>query len=587
MRARTTHRQLVGLLSIVAVIIWAVLLGPFAAQPALAAKTAVWERYDTTIDVRPDGVLGITEDQVIRFSGGTFSEGYAIIPLSRVESITNIRVFEGDTEYRRGYGDPGTFSASVYSGEVEILWWFEPAENETRQFTIMYDAVGALRVYPDTGREQLWWRAVDEDFAGDVNSATVSVNLPQQVSPEQLTIDQYVRGGEEATHEIVSPTTIQWHIEGLDQGDAFEARVEFPRMTTAQVPAWQAADDKAREEAERLAPYKALANVIMLLIGLLLLVGGPIGVVLFWYTRGRDAPVALPIDLLREPPDDLPAAAVGTLIDETANDHDVIAGLVALGERGVLEIDEREREGPLAGFLSSKREFVFRRVDDQQELAPFEKELMRAVFGNSKKDEVRLSQIRERFAERQKEVKEDLYKEVVARGYFTRSPQSTRTLWYTLGGLTFGGAVALAIFLYSAVASFLPLAIVPIITVGFLGLVILAFAGAMPRKTPAGAEAAARWLAFRRYLAEIERYENVANAREVFNRYLPYAVAFGLEKSWVAKFASVGADPPEWYGPRGWDADWSPQRRRRRGGTVVLPGGMGRSGGRSAAACKG
>jgi uncharacterized membrane protein YgcG len=557
------------------------LFAPLGAPTTLAEKSVEWERYDTTIDLREDGTFTVTEDQVIQFSGGTFTEGYAIIPLSKVEDITNIRVFQGDTEYTRGYGDPGTFSASVYSGEVEILWWFEPITNGAGAFTIMYDVIGGLRVYPETGREQLWWRAIDEDFAGDVNQATVTYNLPQPVAPEQFTIADYVRGGAEVSDEITGPTSVVWTASGLQQGDAFETRLEFPRMTTATVPAWQAADDKAREEAERLEPFKALANVIMLLVGLLLLVGGPVGVVLYWYTRGRDAPVALPIDLLREPPDDLPAAAVGTLIDETANDHDVIAGLVALGERGVIEIDEREKDSPLAGFFSSSREFVFRRVnDDDEELAPFEKELLGAVFGSKGKDEVRLSQIRERFAQRQQEVKKDLYREVVKRGYFTRNPEDTRKRWRTLGTILFGGAIALGFLIYGMVSSFAPLTIVPIITVGFLGLVIWAFAGSMPRKTPAGAEAAAKWLAFKRYLAEIERYEKVADAREVFNRYLPYAVAFGLEKAWVAKFASVGAAPPPWYGPRGWDDDWSPQRRRRRGGTVIIPGDFGgRSGG--------
>lgn len=71
----------------------------------------------------------------------------------------------------------------------------------------------------------------------------------------------------------------------------------------------------------------------------------------------------------------------------------------------------------------------------------------------------------------------------------------------------------------------------------------------MPRKTREGAEAAAKWRAFRRYLESIETYERVAEAKDIFDRYLSYAVAFGLEQSWVTKFASVDADLPKWYGP--------------------------------------
>jgi hypothetical protein len=102
----------------------------------------------------------------------------------------------------------------------------------------------------------------------------------------------------------------------------------------------------------------------------------------------------------------------------------------------------------------------------------------------------------------------------------------------------------------------------------------------MPRKTQAGAEAAAKWLAFRRYLAEIERYDNVESAKSIFNSYLPYAVAFGLERSWVNKFASVDAPAPSWYGPYGrMDYPRSGRiPRGRRGGTVIIPGGIPGSG---------
>jgi hypothetical protein len=72
----------------------------------------------------------------------------------------------------------------------------------------------------------------------------------------------------------------------------------------------------------------------------------------------------------------------------------------------------------------------------------------------------------------------------------------------------------------------------------------------MPRKTRQGAEAAARWHAFRRYLASIQRFDQLGApgpAAEIFDRYLPYAVAFGLDRSWVAAFAAVGPTVTPWY----------------------------------------
>jgi hypothetical protein len=72
----------------------------------------------------------------------------------------------------------------------------------------------------------------------------------------------------------------------------------------------------------------------------------------------------------------------------------------------------------------------------------------------------------------------------------------------------------------------------------------------MPRKTPKGAEEAARWLAFKRYLQDVEKYTNLEEATAIFDRYLAYAIAFGMERSWLQKFARVSEAPvPPWYQP--------------------------------------
>ena len=57
----------------------------------------------------------------------------------------------------------------------------------------------------------------------------------------------------------------------------------------------------------------------------------------------------------------------------------------------------------------------------------------------------------------------------------------------------------------------------------------------MPRKTAKGARAAVQWNAFKNYLKNIEKYAQVKDAQDQFEKYLPYAIAFGLEKSWVKK----------------------------------------------------
>src|SRR5690606_26415589 len=59
--------------------------------------------------------------------------------------------------------------------------------------------------------------------------------------------------------------------------------------------------------------------------------------------------------------------------------------------------------------------------------------------------------------------------------------------------------------------------------------------------------------AFRNYLQNIETYQNMDEAGELFEKYLPYATAFGLDRTWIRKFSGVPHTPiPRWYVPYGY-----------------------------------
>lgn len=534
-----------------------------------AAQDLRWERYDVTIDLHEDGSFTVSEDQIINFTSGTFSEGFAEIPLARVEDISNVRVFADGQPYERGSGEPGTYDVNVLGGVAEIVWWFPEASNETRNFTIQYDVQGGLRVYDETNREQLWWRVIDQEFTAPVGVVTGTLNLPQEVAVEDLAATAFTEGTSDPEISMPDPTTIQWTGGPTDPGDALEIRAEFPKMTEAVAPAWQAADDARRAEEERLAPYKAAANVTFLGAGLLLLVGGCIGIYGLWSSRGRDVPVELPVDILREPPDDLSPGVVGTLVDERANDHDVIAILVNLAERGVLEIEETSDE---TLGINYNRSWKIRRKRTDVPLRKAEEALLYAIFGSDKTNEVDLGTIRRRFSQQQSVVKEHLYEELVQHSYFPRNPESTRKMWGGLAIAVMAVGIIGGIIATQAIGSFAPLIVLPFGALFILGLVLKFVAGHMPKKTRHGAEAAARWLAFKRYLEEIDQYQDVAAAKDIFSKYLPYAVAFELEKSWIQKFEAVDTPAPTWYGP-------FPRRRHHPypAGPVIVgaPGGGG------------
>ncbi len=233
-----------------------------------------------------------------------------------------------------------------------------------------------------------------------------------------------------------------------------------------------------------------------------------------------------------------PPGVVGTLLDERADLQDILATVADLARRGYLVIRESDSWG------SPEYE---RTARDKDDLAPFERETLDALLrGNAIR---RLNDVRGSFYYNVKFLQESLYKEVVARGFFPSSPLATRDLYFRIGKW---GAIILPIlglFGYCFLFSVAPLALFPLFVLELLFIGLIGLARVMPQRTPKGALAAAKWSAFRRYLAGIEKYTNVNEAQDQFNRYLPYAVAFGLEKSWIDTFKQTETPAPSWYVP--------------------------------------
>ncbi|HEY63887.1 MAG TPA: DUF2207 domain-containing protein [Caldilineae bacterium] len=509
------------------------------------SKTLYWDRWDVDITVFMDGTFRVVERQTIEFTSGVFTFGIRGIDTRRLERISDIKVMEGDQVFREDASrQPWTFTTYMEGNELKIKWFFPPTSDSRHTYTIAYTVHGGLRYYPEG--DQIWWKAVVADRAFPVYNSRVLVQIP-----EQAEIQNWDAYGVSATAQKLDEHTVVFEAtEKIPPGREFEVRIQFtPGVVAGEPQPWQAEADAEAAALERQAEWdrrwRPVANIFMISLGLLLLLGGPVLLYLLWYLRGRDAPVKLPADYLIDPPSDLPPGVAGTLLDERADMEDIIATIVDLARRGVIIIEEVHEPGMLG--IGSRTDFIYRLVGSTEGLRPFEETLINAIFGRRK--ERRLSELKNRFYRKIPGIQRQLYEEVVKAGYFKASPERTRGIYVGLGiaGLILTGV--LGVCSLAALSTYTDFAYCPSVGLGaiFIGLIVLA--RAMPRKTPEGSEAAARWRAFRRYLENIEKYTNLEEAKEIFERYLPYAIAFGVEKEYVRKFAAVGAPAPSWYMP--------------------------------------
>ncbi|MBA2289048.1 MAG: DUF2207 domain-containing protein [Chloroflexia bacterium] len=282
----------------------------------------------------------------------------------------------------------------------------------------------------------------------------------------------------------------------------------------------------------------ALLHLIFLAAMALILVGGLVSVLILWYVRGRDPHTGPVASYRSEPPDDLPPGAAGTLLDEHAEHHDVVATLLGLARHGAVEIAEIQEDG--------RRDFALILVAPDRVESRLERDLLGVIFRPDPLplNEVRLSTIRPRFDAAVPQITRDLYQEMVDRSYFERSPKQTRLRWRRLAWAGIAGSIIGGIILALITDGW---ALLPAAAGVVVWLVMLRLARRMPQKTRHGAEAAAQWRAFRTYLADIRTYESLDEATALFDTYLSYAVAFRLEGQWLRDFERAGAPVPRWY----------------------------------------
>ena len=285
---------------------------------------------------------------------------------------------------------------------------------------------------------------------------------------------------------------------------------------------------------------EAILHLVLIVAMLALLVGGLLAILMLWYLKGRDPHTGLMADILPAPPDDLSPGAAGTLLDEHADHRDVVATLLGLGRNGAVSISEAHEKGARAS------DYVITLLHPTRITSRVERDLLPVLFGPDPQplNEVRLSTVRPRFVDAEPRIRDALYAELVERGLFDRSPAATRRRWRRISWAGLIVSIAVGVVLTALTDAF---ALLPMVAAMLVWGVMIRVSRHLPRKTDTGAEAAAKWRAFKRYLESIEKHENLSEATALFDRYLAYAVAFRIDRGWVKAFADAGARSPRWY----------------------------------------
>jgi uncharacterized membrane protein YgcG len=499
----------------------ACIAGPAQAQRSLAIK-----RFDATIVVNPGGAVDVTERITAAFTG-SWNGIYRTVPVDyRTPQGFNWTLRLDLLEVTDQNGTPLEVQTSRERHYLKYKIRVPGAENATRTIVLHYRATNGLRFLED--HDELYWNVTGDEWDVPIEAATARIELPAAATGVRAIAFNGVYGS--TARDAVVET------EGTTIRVTMPHRLDFHEGLTA-VVGWNRGVVARPTQTQQVLGFLATNWPLAIPV--------PVFLMMFaiWYRVGCD-PARRPVAVQYEPPDSLTPGESGALMDESADMRDVTATVVDLAVRGHLKIEERD-ESALLGLMK-RREYVFHRLEPAgaPPLQPHEQQVIGGIFARGA--EVKLSDLENEFYQYLPRVKDRIFERLVGRGLYRSRPDRVRGYW--LAGGVFLGAVLITAGI--TLGSRLQLTPVPFVVAGLVsGLIVLGFGRIMPARTTAGARALERLLGFEEFLARVEmdRFERVVKTPEMFERYLPYAMAFGVERKWAKAFQEIYREPPRWY----------------------------------------
>jgi uncharacterized membrane protein YgcG len=157
-----------------------------------------------------------------------------------------------------------------------------------------------------------------------------------------------------------------------------------------------------------------------------------------------------------------------------------------------------------------------------------------------------MSSLENRFYKNLPSIRNNIFSSLVTHGYYKRRPDSVRSSYIAMGVIigvivTWGGG---ALGASTGIAPF------SFVVAGILtGLIICGFGWFMPAHTEQGTRALEGVLGFEDFLVHVEsdRFNRMIKTPEMFEKFLPFAMALGVEKNWSKAFQGILKEPPQWY----------------------------------------
>jgi uncharacterized membrane protein YgcG len=489
------------------------------------------EKFSSEILVAPNGSIDVTEVITVRFIGGPWHGLYRSIP---VEYVTpqqlNYSLFLSVKNIADSDGNKLKFEASRERHYRKLKIFVPNADNSTHTISIEYTVSDALRFFED--HDELYWNITGDEWDVPIQTADARIILPEGTTNIRANVftGSFRSTAHDADVEVVGNGVEVRTRDPLRYHEGLTVAVAFDKGFVHEPTAFDKLSLFLRSNWPLGLPFITFAIMFYL-----------------WWTRGRD-PRLRPIAAQYEPPDQLTPGEAGTLVDNSADMRDITSSIVDLAVRGYMVIEEHQKDRMLGLVHDKDYNFVLKKERSEWgTLKPHEQVLLNGFFTMGTVGEsVSMSNLENRFYKNLPDIKSRIFESLVTHGYYRRRPDSVRASYIGIG-VVIG---LLSIWGGTGIASSMGMAPLPFIIAGVLSAVIICgFGWFMPAHTEQGARALEGVLGFEDFLNHVEsdRFNRTIKTPQMFEKFLPFAMALGVEKNWSKAFQGIMTQPPDWY----------------------------------------
>lgn len=487
--------------------------------------------YHSDIIVKQDGRIEVTETIRVRAEGLQIRRGiYRDFPTRYVDKSGNdynVR-FTPLAVLRNGQVED--FNAQELSNGVRT--YFGSADRfismGEHTYTFRYEANRILGYFDD--QDELYWNVTGDQWNFPIDRASATVSFEFDVPRDGFEVygytGKYGSVGEDYETSIIAGNVVLETTRILDVYEGLTISVAWPKGLVAEPGAMQ----------RTLWVLSDNLNLLVAVFGLIAMFSYYIPV---WRHFGKD-PAEGVIFARYEPPDGFSPASLRYIEKMYYDDEAMTAAVVSLAVKGYLRIDKDDDD-----------EHTLLRTDpgdNPPALATGEQALLDALF-----EESEIVILDNEYHERLGGAK-DAHQRSLSRDFKNR--------YFKTNGIM--NLPPIALIITAAVISLNtgsgPTFFV-IATLVIAALVLVVFAVLMRRPTVRGRKLLDEMSGFREYLEIAERDEmNLRNPPDktphLFEKYLPFALAMGVEQAWAERFTTVFANiqgpenasyQPSWY----------------------------------------